>query len=305
MNHHLLRIVSLAIVCAAPVAASAQASSRGVVLEPRLRGEDVDGVGHALDRILHSRLVVHGVFELAPTPALGLEDMQLAVGCVADTAECLGAVASQLEVSTLVHLDVERAGSELLLTLSVFHVGSAAPRTVTRRIGGEDAAARALDAIDPMVRDAFGLPPPDDEPEAAAAPADPWVSPDAAPPATATSSGGDVPIVPIVLLGAGAVALGVGFALGAVSQDSLSQYEATTIAGPTDVDVALGLYDRAQSEAIAADVLFGLGGALLAAGVVVWIIEAVSGGDEAVAVAPTFGPGLAGLHVSGRFGGAR
>lgn len=287
-------------------AGTAQAQPRGVLLEPRLRGTDVEGVGHALDRVVHAQLQSLSVLSLAPTPALGIEDLQLAVGCVAETAECLGAVAAQLEVHTLVHLDVERAGSELLLTLSIFEVGATEVRTVTRRVGGDDAEARALDEVEPMVRQAFGLPPPEPAAPGGATPAVEDPTPAGPDPDPATESSAEVPILPIVFLATGAVALGVAIGLGVQSQDTLSQYDATTIGSPADVDVALGLYDRASSEATAADVLFVVAGALAAAGAVTWIVQAVTGGDDdTVALAPVASPTRAGLVLAGRFGGAR
>ncbi len=290
-------------------AGTALAQPRGVLLEPRLRGTDVEGVGHALDRVVHAQLQSLNVLSLAPTPALGIEDLQLAVGCVAETAECLTAVAAQLDVSTLVHLDVERAGTELLLTLAIFEVGATEIRTVTRRVGGDDAEARALDEVEPMVRQAFGLPPP--EPAASAAgdgAVDGGPSHTSSDPAAPSDDGGgvDVPILPIVFFAAGAVALGVAIGVGVQSQDTLAQYERATIAGGADVDVALGIYDRASSEATASSVLFAVSGVLLAGGVVAWIVQAVTDdGGDSVAFAPVISPDQAGLVLAGRFGGAR
>lgn len=299
------RLTALALLAVAHAPASAAAQPRGVVLEPRLRGE-VEGVGHALDRVLHAQLRAAGVLALGPTPALGLEDLQLAVGCVAETTDCLDAVAAQLEVATLVYLDVERAGSELVLTLSVFEVGATEVRAVTRRIGGEDAEARALDAVDPMLREAFGLPPP--EPEVPLEPesdAEATTSPGGPAQEPRGDGGFEVPILPVVLLASAAVALGVGIGVGAQSQDTLSQYERAAVADGAGVDAALGLYSRAESEAIAANVLFAVAGALAVGGAVAWIVDASSGDADDVAVAPVIGPGGGGLLVAGRFGGAR
>ncbi|MBX3273054.1 MAG: hypothetical protein KF729_22515 [Sandaracinaceae bacterium] len=296
-KHRALLLAPL-VLALASAAAPARAQPRGVLLSPRLRGTDVEGVGHALDRVLHAQLREHGVLELAATPALGIEDLQLAVGCVADSRDCFTAVATQLEVAVLVFLDVERAGSELVLTLSVYESGADEVRAVTRRVGGEGAEARALDEVDPMVRQVFGLPPPPEGAGDGVAPARR---------AAGTSERADEPpIVPLVLLGAGAVALGVAVGLGVASQDTLSSYERLTVASPADVDAALALYDRAETEALAANVLFGVAAALAAGGAVAWIIMAATAGEGGdVAVAPAAGPDFAGVVVAGRFGGAR
>ena len=236
----------------------------------------------------------------AATPALGIEALQLAVGCVADSRDCFTAVARQLEVAVLVFLDVERAGSELVLTLSVYESGAAEVRSVTRRAGPEGAEARALDEIDPMVRQGFGLPPPAEGAGDGAPSAGP------APRPSGAASAEEPPIVPLVLLGAGAVALGIAIGIGVASQDTLSVYERVAVGSEADVDAALSLYERAETEALAANVLFGVGAALLAGGAVAWIVMAATGsGDGDVAVAPAASPDFAGVVVAGRFGGAR
>ena len=63
--------------------------------------------------------------------------------------------------------------------------------------------------------------------------------------------------------------------------------------------------DSMRNLGLAADVLFGVGGAVAATGIVLLIVSATgdepdSGGD-AVAVAPVGGPGLAGIELVGRF----
>lgn len=285
----------------------AHAQPTGVLLEPRLRGDDVEGVGHALDRVARARIQSHRVLVLQATPALGLEDLQLAVGCVAPSADCLSAVAAQLGVETLAFLDVERAGSELLLTLTLYRVGGE-PEAVTRRFGGDDAERAALDAVDPMVREAFGLPAHEvAEPEPTAppdpAPPDPLASP------PTPDDGGDPAAqlaLPLSLIGGGILVLGAGLVVGAVAQDTQSRYEATTVTTAADLDAALALHEQAETEALVANVLVPVGGAIAVAGAVVWIIAAVTGADEeSAAFLPFVGPTQAGLSVQGRFGSDR
>jgi len=285
----------------------ALAQPTGVLLEPRLRGEDVDGVGHALDRVLRTRLQAHQVLALRATPALGLEDLQLAVGCVAPSADCLSAVATQLEVEAFVFLDVERAGTELVLTLSVFEVGGEL-ETVTRRLRGRDAEAGALDAVDPMVREAFDLPAaevaePGDavEPEPVRRPP-PVETP---PPEPGPDPAAELAL-PIALIGGGVLVLGAGLIVGLVAQDTQSRYEQSPVTTEAEVDAALALNEQAATEALVSNILVPVGGAIAVAGAVVWIIQAVTGGEEEpAAFVPYVGPTQAGLTVHGRFGSDR
>jgi len=289
---------------------TAHAQPSGVLLEPRLRGDDVDGVGHALDRVVRAQLQSHDVLVLRATPALGLEDLQLAVGCVAESPECLSAVAAQLDVTVLAFLDVERAGRELLLTLSVYEVGGAL-ETVTRRLGGDEAETAALDAVDPMVREAFGLPAPEvtDEPDAPAPPEPTPPEPLVAPPPPVADGGGDPAAelaLPLSLIGGGVLVLGAGLIVGVVAQDTQSRYEETSVTTPADVDAALALSEQAETEALVSNILVPVGGALAAAGAIVWIVQAVTGGDDdRAAFVPYVGPTQAGLAVQGRFGSDR
>lgn len=294
-----LRLLSsvLAILAMDPSAASAQAPRTAVLLEPRLHGERVDGVGHALARVARETLRRHAVVELGATPALGLEDLKLAVGCVADSAECFGAIAAQLAVEELVLLDVERAGEELVATISIYEAGASELRTATRRTRGESADGEALDQIDPMIRELYGLPDPDPapEPDLPVAPIVERRSP--------VGFVGDLPAAPIALLAAGAVTFASGLTLGAVSQGSTAEANARTVDTSADVDAVLGLYERAEREALAANVLIPIGAALAAAGVVWWIAGVLEGGE--VSVTPAAGPAGGGVIVAGRFGGER
>lgn len=100
----------------------------------------------------------------------------------------------------------------------------------------------------------------------------------------------DIDVLPIGLLGVGAVALGTGAAMGIRSSVTSAQLETVCIDGvcPSTAD---GLLTTNQRSAIIADVGFVVGTAAAATGVVVLVM------DERLLVAPT--PG--GLMLEGRW----
>jgi tetratricopeptide (TPR) repeat protein len=120
-------------------------------------------------------------------------------------------------------------------------------------------------------------PEPEPEPEAAAQPAAPSAPIDPA---------------PWILAGAGAAVVGVGIGLGVASAGDASAAQAE----PVQVR-AVELHSRAESLAIAADVLFVAGGIAAVAGVVWGIVSVTSARPSDVAVA--IGPG--GVSVAGRW----
>ena len=295
-------LLAAAALATAPALGHAQASDATptAVLVPPTHGEDTASVARALDRILRARLDAQAVVELGPTPALGLEDLLLALGCVAESPDCLGQLATQLEADELLIVDLERVDGALVVSLRRLRDGEL--EVTTRQYPGEGGDRAALDDADALLRQAYGLPP-----APVRAPASPG---DAPPPPAVRDGGGYEPILPIVLIGTGLAAMGAGVGVGVASQESLAAYEASPVGTEAEIDAALARYDEAEALAIAADVLLPVGGALAAAGAVVWIVGSMSadGGDDEGAVAwdLSFGPGGARATLSGRFdGGAR
>lgn len=141
----------------------------------------------------------------------------------------------------------------------------------------------------------------------AAKPRDEWtgVTPVAAAEPTVTtpgavSSGGWRRPTGAVLLGAGAVAAGVGLVLGLMSNDArakVANAPRDDLGRITDLTQreAAALETSARSQAIVANVLFGVGGGLAAAGVVLIVLG--PSGEPALALSPA--PG--GVVVTGSF----
>jgi hypothetical protein len=274
----------------------------GVLLPTEARAADLRGTGAAMDRVLRSRLETHAVVRLGATPALVREDLQLAVGCIARSAECFSAVATQLETRLLLMPSLEPAGDELVVGLTVFDAEAQSIASVTRRVP-EASASDVLDVVDSMVREAFSLPAADPETLATGGSASSEGSPAAgaadAPrdPAPAIAAGG--------LLGVGAIALALGVGVGAMSRDTLAQYESASVTTEADVDAATALYDRASTESTIANVLMPVGAAVAVGGAAWLIVELLSGSEPAeVALAPMVGPGMVGASLRGSLGGA-
>lgn len=140
----------------------------------------------------------------------------------------------------------------------------------------------------------------------AAKPREEWtqVAPAAAAPQAVTepvaASGGWRRPTGVVLLGAGAVAAGVGAVMGVMSTDARARVNGATrddLGRITDLTQreAAALETSALSQATVANVLFGVGGGLAAAGVVLIILG--PSGEPAVALSPA--PG--GVVVTGSF----
>ena len=98
------------------------------------------------------------------------------------------------------------------------------------------------------------------------------------------------------LLGVGAAALIGGAVAGGLAQsDNNSAADAAT---PVD---SQDLLDSSRTKALAADIMFGLGGALVLTGVILVAIGSKKPKTQRVAFTPTFGPRGAGLDLRLRF----
>jgi hypothetical protein len=107
----------------------------------------------------------------------------------------------------------------------------------------------------------------------------------------------------VIVAGAGVVLVGVGALMGALMSDTQREYKRQPVTTMDEAEAADVLRERGKRQALIADVLFGVGGAAIAAGGV-WLVLALTH-DEApqAAVVPELGPDHAGLRVAGRWGG--
>jgi hypothetical protein len=262
------------------------------VLRP-VAGPDTEaGLVGAVERVLRAKLDELAPLTVTGTPNLELRDLQLAVGCMSEDDACLGSIAEQLGVSAIVVSHVDRAGDALVATITHFDTASGERTNATARAQGEN---DLLERIDPAVRELFGLPEAErpvgeyerDEPETTRVVVEP--------------SG--LSVLPFLVAGAGLAAGGVGVYFALKSRSSQQEYADAPIVTPDDVDAAIDLRDRAESEALLANVLFAVGGGLVALGATLLVIDLASDTETPVVAAPTLSPDGVGLVIASRFGG--
>ncbi|RZO65129.1 MAG: hypothetical protein EVA89_02725, partial [Sandaracinaceae bacterium] len=105
-----MRLVSLSLsvasLCAVAAThtqiARAQDMPAAAVLETQVAGGVDAGTGGAVDRLIRAELDGLGTVRTSSGVALDLGEVQLALGCVGETPECLGPVAAELSVALLV-----------------------------------------------------------------------------------------------------------------------------------------------------------------------------------------------------------
>lgn len=272
--------------------ASAQAAeSRPSASILRAAGADAEATA-SLDRLLRERLDSLDVVRLERAVELDLEQVQLALGCMGETEPCLRAVAEQLSSDIVLSPSLTRAGEAWVVSVTLFDARESAVRRVARR----DATVSAvLGDAESLLRELFGLPP------------------------VATSSHGDGVLGsgtprppsapglspwPFVLIGVGAAAIIGGSVAGGLAAADQGAYESSRPMTAMQVDETLSLLSRAQSEALAANILW-VTGAAFAVGGLIWLL--VAGNDDSsspIALMPGVGPEGASLSLAGRFEGA-
>ncbi len=249
-----------------------------------------EGLGAAFDRTLRSRLDALHVVDTAGAVALDLEQIQLALGCMGETTECLSAVAVETGVTIVVVPSLAQAGGTTQATVLVFDSRDQSMRRGTREAVGANADAELLAGTEGLLRELFGLP-------AAAVTTGPETGPTTPPPAAALSP------APFVFIGAGALAIIGGVVAGVLSSSDADAYARARPTTNAEVDAMLSLFSRAETEALAANILFIAGGVLVAAGVVWELAAGREDGSSPLSLAPSVGPGSVGLALSGSFGG--
>lgn len=288
-----------------PATASAQATTNGAAttspanaeveaptaaqLQVRVSDPGLASYGGAVERVLRSKLDELGPVRMSGTPALALDDLQLMVGCLGETTECLNAIAEQLSVEVMIMASVDLVDDERVLTVTRFDRRDASSRAATRRVTARE-REHLVASLDGIVRELFDLPPaPEVAPDL-----DLVASPSrAAPPREGTLLPG------LLVAGVGVAALGAGLGVGLAANAAGDEYRDAPTRSEAEVDAALALRTRASRRATTANALFVTGGVLTAAGVVLAIVLGRDPSDDRVRVDAAFGPGFAGLTVGG------
>ena len=283
--------------------AQGQADERpsAVVLQTT-SGADLRDLAQATGRLIRVEVDRAQVVLTAGTPALYLEDLQMALGCLGETPECLTVVAQELGVSRLVYGSLERSGARLLLTVAYFDGPQV--RVVTRGVEAPAPDAAILDTIPPLVREVFGLSPlPTEAPTVVAAPqqATPPVARPTPSPREPRSPQG-VRAGAYVSAGVALASLGAFVYAGTQHRAAEDDYRSATTDTPADVDAALGERERAIRLGRAATSMAAVAGASAVSAVVCGILarkRSQRRDEPAVSASVLIGPRVVGLSIGG------
>lgn len=262
-----------------------------------------------LDSVLHATLEKLEVVDVRARPGMDLNAVQLAIDCVSESAQCLRAVATESGTQILIAPSLESTGSELVLSVLRFDMRDGTMKRVARRQPGTSVQAEMLDAVPGLLRELFGLPEPQPAPQPSAAPEEAVGTqlPLIEPPQEPESVSRPMPIGPWLVAGAGVLVLGGGVVFGVMKNSTQEDYDSLQIRDKGDVNEAIELRDRAQTQATVANVLFAIGGAAVVAGGIWLAVElsrpAPNTDDWQTSLEPRVGPGQLGLALVGRGGG--
>jgi hypothetical protein len=249
---------------------------RAALFKTASEDTDLASLAASVDSVLLDELGSVPNLQIAARPALDLPSMQLAIDCVGETADCLSLAAKQAEADGLIAPQLRRMGDQVMLTV-LFHDarGKLAIEAATRRYTGAGFEQKVLDGIPAMVRELFGLPEPAGLTPLAAAEAS---APEPArPPPSAANK---IPWLPIGIAAGGAVAIAVGAAFGAASGSAEDAYKKIVVTDTSSAGQATDKYETSSDLATIANVAFVLGGAALAAGAAIYLIESRKDADE-------------------------
>ena len=293
----LLRMMSLLGLLMVPAAgwltadasrACAQAAPSATLLRTHASDGVSDGAARGFDRVLRQRVDELDGVEIAGSVELDLESVQLALGCMGESVECLRAAAGQAGSELLVFASIESVGSSLVVSVMRF---DAAPGVLRRALRTVSSEAEVLESAAPIVRELWDLPPIAQEP--------PETDPPPPPPAPSRS----LAPLPIVVAGVGGVTLVggvVAMILGAVNRDAYAASRPTT---PAQVDATLALLSTAEDQQRAGVALLIAGGVVSIAGAAWALAAGNEDGSSPLALSPMLGDGQVGMLLAGQLPG--
>lgn len=320
-----LAAASLALLCSLPAVAQTKRASSNLPPAVLLATGGAQASGTALDSVIGAALDDLHVVNVVARPGMDLNAVQLALDCVAETAQCLRTVTTQNNADVLIAPTLARTSGELVLTLLRFDGRSGQMKRALHRQQGQSLNSTTLDAVPDMLRELFDLPaqpkaaakpqppaadtPDETAPEAPAAATEPLPEAPMEPPGESRK----VPVGPLLLGGGGVVILGAGVVMGLVMKSSQNEYNRLTEPSPVDnaisrdnADLAASKASSARTQAVVADVLYGLGGAALV-GAGIWLAVELSRRPdqdyEHVQISPLLGPNQLGLTLTQRGAG--
>jgi hypothetical protein len=225
----------------------------------------------------------------------------------------LAVAAERTKVTGLLSPTLARAGAALIVSLLLYDPQqSQAMQVVTRSFAGNANDAVVIDGVKAMVHELFGHDAPqptaaEPVPESPPAEAEPAQEPGSAtveeppPPLTADTSTHERPslLLPVALGAGGVAAILVGVGFGIASNSSEARYGNTRILDDKSAQHASQLYDRAQTQAVIANVALVVGVASCVAGGVVYFLQRSQRPDAEPERGPSarlaVGPGYVGV----------
>lgn len=291
-------VFAFALLALAP-RAHARALPATVVMHPH--AQPSAGEAKAYERVMSALRELH-IAEVQPEPPLDLEAVQLALDCMDESARCLREVAKRSGARVVLAPSfTQRAGSYELSILYYDSEGDEAPRRAARRQAGAELAQATIDALPAMLRELFGVEASSGSESAAEPEASPTPAAPAEPASAPASEARKLPLGPLILGGVGVAAVIAGIAVGAAMESTQHDYASRMVTTAEQAASADAARKRGESQALAANVLLGVGAAAILAGGV-WLASGlVKHADEPAqaSVAPMLGFDRAGLSVSG------
>jgi hypothetical protein len=247
--------------------------------------------------------------KLLPPSPLDLDAVQLAIDCTEESAHCMAEIATRMEADIVVIPSLKARTSSLELQLRCFKQGSRVT-TAMRKQAGTQLDSTLLDAVPGMLHEVLGLRASQtelaeaSEPEPVALSEPEPAGEEAQARAQADDAAGDLPLGPVLLGGGGLALVAAGIVAGVMANASEDEYASRTIDTIEQAKQADAVREQGESEALAANVLLGVGaGALIAAGI--WYV--LDDGTERppslarASLRPVLGPRSAGLLFSGHW----
>lgn len=270
--------------------------------------------GAAIQRVTRQkRAHLEGLRGQVHTPAVGLDDVQLAIGCIGLTPACLDLAAEQLDVDDIILPVLERAGEEEVV-FSLLRFDRATKSLVeTGRKVTTNTETDLLEPIDAMLRELYGLPPapvkpPVSERDDSQSDEPPGGGAGALQPQT-TDDGSGFPIVPVVVGGVGIVLLGVGTAFALSASGTQTDFDNAPAMRVEDIDRLHELESTGATEATLANVFLGAGLATVVGATVLFFVldnddeeGEPSESEPTVSLRPALSPSHVGLSLQGHWG---
>jgi hypothetical protein len=259
--------LALGLACVASVGAAQPSAGRAAVLRstdsatPAAFAEDIDGA------LLRDLRAIAGIEDPMVSP-VEYAEIQLSVGCTDESRACLETMARAAASSALLVREL-RTGQDgtVHLELRYFDSASTDPPTAVRREAPSASRDALVAAVPSLVRELFGIP------EVAAPAAQPATQPVARSPSQATAGDNDVPIVPWIVIGAGAAALTAGIVVGAVAASDYDAWKKRPIDSMDQAERANDELDDLETRALVANVLMPVGVIALGLGVALLVLD--------------------------------